>query len=99
MPLSVPPPLPYRLSLCRCAACRANIGRHRYSDEKLEAMGVDPSLGSAMGVFDLTRGVATRKLAPADPAEVQRVSVAMRAALAADPIPTVNATVSSRVKL
>ena len=65
----------------------------------LEAMGVDPSLGSAMGVFDLTRGVATRKLAPADPAEVQRVSVAMRAALAADPIPTVNATVSSRVKL
>ena len=64
------------------------------SDAKLEEMGVDTSLGSAMGVFDLNRGVAARELAPADPAEVDRVTSEVRAALAADPIPKVDAKVS-----
>ena len=69
----------------------------RYSDAKLEEMGVDPSLGSAMGVFDLNRGVAARELPPADPAEVERVSSAVRAALAADPIPKVDAKPVSKL--
>ena len=52
---------------------------------------MDPSLGSAMGVFDLNRGVAARELTPADPGEVDRVTSEVRAALAADPIPKVSA--------
>ena len=53
-------------------------------------MGVDPSLGSAMGVFDLNCGVGARTLPAANAAEVQRVSAAMKQKLAADPIPIVS---------
>ena len=64
----------------------------RYSDEQLETMGVDPTLGSAMGVFDLNRGVGARSLPAADESEVKRVSMAVKEKLAADPIPTVSYT-------
>jgi len=60
----------------------------RYSDERLAAMGVDPSLGSAMGVFDLNRGVGARTLPAADPAEVARVCAELKEKLKADPIPS-----------
>ena len=62
----------------------------RYDDEKLEAMRVDASLGSAMGVFDLNRGVGARTLPAANDAEVQRVSTATKQLLAADPVSTVH---------
>jgi diadenosine tetraphosphate (Ap4A) HIT family hydrolase len=65
----------------------------RYSDERLTEMGVDLSLGSAMGVFDLNRGVGGRTVPAADPVAVERVSAALKEKLAADPIPSVAAMV------
>jgi hypothetical protein len=56
-------------------------------------MGVDLSLGSAMGVFDLNRGVGGRTVPAADPVAVERVSAALKEKLAADPIPSVAAMV------
>ena len=65
----------------------------RYSDERLTEMGVDLALGSAMGVFDLNRGVGGRTVPAADPVAVERVSAALKEKLAADPIPSVAAMV------
>jgi hypothetical protein len=51
-------------------------------------MGVEVKLGKAMGVFDLVRGVCGGTLPAADPVEVARVVVEMRARLKAAPMPT-----------
>lgn len=62
----------------------------RYSDARLKAMGIEPKMGTAMGVFDLFRAVSGGQHPPTDVAQVRRVCAEVKKRLAASPIPVIS---------